>query len=339
MARINQVKGALLEEVILFLLRGSGFQTVTAPDNDATLRMGPAGMLVKGRGSEHQIDAIADFRIGHPFSHPPRLLVEAKAYAHRNSIQLPLIHNAVGVLKDVDEFWNPGDEVNGPNRRRHHYHYALFSTSRFSRDAQEYAFAHDIYLFPVGETAFLHPIVDALENIREAAVPPNLNLRQLREDLRGRLYEDQRLQYDLRDANDYLQPLTEACRRVGKSLLGMLNRSFPVFLVPSDPQTIQTLQAIEDVRIFFDNRGWYLRRRDENVDLFSFDLPVELFNLYADKGILSRAGALNLKAEWMGEIHAYIADAEGGGVRLTTFRLDMGWLQRLREGRNRRQHL
>lgn len=57
--------------------------------------------MVKGRGGEHQIDAIADFIVHQPFSYPQRLLVEAKCYS--NKVRLPVIRNAAGVLKDVNE--------------------------------------------------------------------------------------------------------------------------------------------------------------------------------------------------------------------------------------------
>jgi hypothetical protein len=94
----------LLEEVLLHLLRGTGYRTVESAGTDPTLQDSNFGLQVRGRGSEHQIDAVADFKIPHPFSHPHRLLVEAKCYEKgRVGIEVP--RNAVGVLKDVTEFW------------------------------------------------------------------------------------------------------------------------------------------------------------------------------------------------------------------------------------------
>jgi hypothetical protein len=82
MASVNHVRGVLLEEAILMLLRASGYRIVTTAAADPTLSEGPAGLNVKGRGGEQQIDGIADLRIGQPFSNPQHLLVEAKDYSN-----------------------------------------------------------------------------------------------------------------------------------------------------------------------------------------------------------------------------------------------------------------
>ena len=97
MPKIGQIRGMLLEEALLHLLRGSGYRTVEAVNNDETLKAGAAGLSVKGRGGNHQIDAIADFLVSQPFSHPQRLLVEAKCYS--NKVRLPVVRNAVEFSK------------------------------------------------------------------------------------------------------------------------------------------------------------------------------------------------------------------------------------------------
>lgn len=105
MVRIPQIHGMLLEEVILHLIVVSGYLAVTDTQNDPTLciRKTDKALCVCGRGENHQIDAIADFFLSPPFSHKQRLLIEAKYYDE--SVGLPIIRNAVGVLKDVSEFW------------------------------------------------------------------------------------------------------------------------------------------------------------------------------------------------------------------------------------------
>ena len=89
MVSAHQVRGVLLEEAILSLLRASGYSTVPTAENDATLLEGPTGMNVLGRGGKHQIDAIANLRVGQPFSNRQRLLVEAKAYAEDQRSDCP----------------------------------------------------------------------------------------------------------------------------------------------------------------------------------------------------------------------------------------------------------
>src|SRR5688572_10214575 len=136
MASTHQVRGVLLEEAVLMLLRAAGYRTVTDVGLDPTLGTCSAGLTVQGRGSCHQIDAVADLRIGQPFSNPQRLLVEAKAYSDHRPIGLPIVRGTVGVLKDVSEFWvarTPGKPPVG----RYHYQAAIFSSSDFTSDAQD----------------------------------------------------------------------------------------------------------------------------------------------------------------------------------------------------------
>src|SRR3990172_11651253 len=122
MATISQIRGLLLEEVLLYLLELSGFKTVLGADGDDTLHNGSAGIEVKGRGCLHQIDAIADFVVAIPFSNPQRLLIEAKCYAETKPIGVEYIRNALGVLADVSEYWVPQP---GNSNKRYHYQYAI----------------------------------------------------------------------------------------------------------------------------------------------------------------------------------------------------------------------
>src|SRR5437879_3676948 len=103
MVAIGQVRGVVLEEVLLYLLQLAGYRVVEFTGEDPTLHLGSAGLEVLGRGGRHQIDAVADFAVSHPFSHQSRLLIEAKCIG--KPIGLEIVRNAVGVLKDVSEHW------------------------------------------------------------------------------------------------------------------------------------------------------------------------------------------------------------------------------------------
>src|ERR1051326_8445979 len=150
-----QIRGMLLEEIILKALEVAGYETVLAPDGDLLFN-GTAGLELVGRGTRHQIDAIADYVFQQPFSHPQRLLVEGKCYC--NGIELEVIRNAVGVFKDVCEYWNAASS----GKQRFHYQYAVFSATHFSEAAEAYAFAHDIYLFPLWRSLFFRPLLQAI---------------------------------------------------------------------------------------------------------------------------------------------------------------------------------
>lgn len=172
MAGKAQIGGMLLEEAILRLLGGCGYKPVGSPIGDPTLKKGSAGIEVKGRGCDHQIDAIADFLIHQPFSNPQRLLVEAKCTGGTVGVQV--VRNAFGVLRDVSEFWVPGDNggeeadrSNRSSRSRYHYQYAVFSSTQFSAPAQDYAFAQDIYLLPLRGNDFFRPVIRAIDDLAE----------------------------------------------------------------------------------------------------------------------------------------------------------------------------
>lgn len=339
MPKISQIRGMLLEEVLLHLLRSTGYSTIENVENDPTLRNGPAGICVKGRGCDHQIDAIADFVVTQPFSYKQRLLVEAKCYS--DSIKLPVIRNAVGVLKDVSEFWVPDHRAN-IHTRRYSYQYAMFSTTEYTSEAQKYAFAHGIYLIPLANSQFLRPVLDCMTGISETDFDATLggtvqiNLKELRAGMRDILkhgLNDREPSLQLQQYGALwrkLQDLVSKCHRINGALLAVLGGCFPVFLVPRAPEILHDLGRELRIRIYWDNSGWYICEANnrENI-LFSFDLPEELFSLYADKGILTAKAAVEMKEEMMATFHAIKTNhwhRKVTKIELIQFKLDENWL-------------
>lgn len=163
MARISQIKAVLLEEAILFLLRDSAYQPVREIPNinavDQYLENGSAGINVLGRGESHQVDAIADFIFTPPFTNPLRLLCESK-YREQAKVGIEVVRNAVGVKKDVEEYFRP-NRADMP-AYRHHYQYAVISTTGFTDRAQNYAFAQDIYLLDLNSDVYHQGFLDLI---------------------------------------------------------------------------------------------------------------------------------------------------------------------------------
>ena len=328
MAKPFQVRGALLEEAILYLLVRSGYSLILEAGTDPTLCASSAGLCVRGRGGVHQIDGVADFRVPQPFSNPQRLLVEAKAHDPTYAVGLPVVRNAVGVVKDVSEFWNSAAGLaRHPAGHRYHYQYAVFSATRFTADAQAYAFAQDIYLIPLRESSYFAPVLRALYAGTQILPPdlPKESISAMRRAFRSAWQEGVTglaAPYD-----ETLMPLLLACEHVGCALVAMIAGQFPVLLVPQNPQVIATLEEVEMVRIHWSQDGWYLGRGNDDR-LFSFGLPGALFERYAESGRLSPTQALNLKEEWLSEITALDVTAER--VRPIRFVLDRNWLEGVR---------
>ncbi|GAA1719140.1 hypothetical protein GCM10009745_80100 [Kribbella yunnanensis] len=71
--------GYLLEEALANLLRRNGYRLLQqVSDDPQALRKAGHGLLVRGRGADHQADALGDLIVPAPFSLPVRLFVEGK---------------------------------------------------------------------------------------------------------------------------------------------------------------------------------------------------------------------------------------------------------------------
>lgn len=338
MAKITHIRGLLLEEAILHLLRATGYSTVESRGSDPTLHAGTAGLEVKGRGGQHQIDAIADFLISQPFSNPQRLLVEAKCYSVGRPVDLPIVRNAVGVLKDVSEYWVSTGVTT--QRKRYHYQYALFSASTYTDKAEQYAFAQDIYLIPLAGSAYFQPVIESIRNItamdfggRYPQDDIDVNLKSLRQGTRHVLKDRELRPYHLDTYGTELAVLEryfDSCFMINFALLAVLGGSFPVFLVPSRSLNLHDFlrqQGTIYVQITWDRHGWYIA--DGTGDhIFSFDLPPQLFNLYGEDGTLTQRAALALKEGTMSHFQAI--HSVNGDLRVMNFQLAPDWYERVK---------
>jgi hypothetical protein len=318
------------------LLCAAGYRTVNEAGTDPTLGTCSAGMTVLGRGTCYQIDAVADFRIGQPFTNPQRLLVEAKSYSDERLIGLPIVRGAVGVLKDVSEFF-VAQTSGGPPTKRYHYHAAIFSSSDFTSDAQAYAFAHDIHLLPLARSSYFAPVIAAID-AAAAALPTtregqatNVVLSKVRRELRRRLQPKFREVDGEPFSYPWLGDVEEATRSVGRSLIATFGHAFPVFLTPRRDLDLESLSPMENIEIGFRNPqtggGWSITRQG-GESLFTFDLPQQLFRLYADERGLSRRQAVMLKEELLGEFTAIYAPQNE--IKIFNFRLAPDWIGRMR---------
>ena len=335
MATISQIRGMMLEEAILRLLQASGYVTIEDAANDPTLHNGPAGLEVLGRGCKHQLDAIADPKIMLPFTNPQRLVIEAKCYAIDNPIGLSVIRNAVGVLKDISEYWIPPTTAGRVSTQRYHYQYSVFSASGYTSEAERYAFAQDIFLIQTQKSSFFNPVLKSIRGIShhdfgassftDIQIDMGLLRRQIRNLIRN--HANSGLNVNPNAKNKILSYLDDL-ERIGWTLLGVIARRFPIHLVPAPGIDFLDLRDEILVRIMWDDESWYIDDQTGRT-LFSFDLPIELFNLYADSGVLSNTQALNLKAETMNEIQA--TAFFDGRIKFFNFKLDLDWLTRVRQ--------
>lgn len=322
------LRGVLLEESILYILSRSGYVPILDAGTDVTLQDGRLGIEVRGRGTWHQIDAIADFSLVPPFSNPQRLLLEAK---FRNSTTgVEIIRNATGVHKDVSENWvvDPASGSETTARKRYHYLYAVFSKEPFTKPAQDYAYAQDIYLLPLRRSVYFQPIIRAIDSVAfDGAEKPSL--KNVRRFVRSELLDI----YANTPATDNqhldrLKEFVNVCRQRGHGFMTMFGGRFPVFLSAESSLDELYIQPVNQVRIRIQNGNWFIEDLNGRK-IFSFDLPEEIFRKYEQSGSLTRRSLVKIKQEFMSDFYAY--QSRNGRIHLIQFVIDQRWFDQVRE--------
>jgi hypothetical protein len=162
---LESFKGKVLEEVLAYLIRNAGYQLLVDPAQDPTeLARRGNGLVVKGRGAVHQADVLGQLSWIPAFTFPIRLFVEAKWHENAKT-GLPEVRNAVGVLQDVNQNFTTRSGPRNPIPiKRFTYCYSLFSTTGFSKPAQDMALAHLVSLIDLSGPEFsgLRDAVDGL---------------------------------------------------------------------------------------------------------------------------------------------------------------------------------
>jgi hypothetical protein len=80
MIRINKdtLKGYLLEEVLAYLIRNTGYKLLVDPRQDSRdLDWERNGLVVKGRGATHQVDVLGELEWIPAFTYPLRGCLES----------------------------------------------------------------------------------------------------------------------------------------------------------------------------------------------------------------------------------------------------------------------
>jgi hypothetical protein len=165
---LESFKGKVLEEVLAYLIRNAGYQLLVDPSQDPTeLARRGNGLVVKGRGAVHQADVLGQLSWIPAFTFPIRLFVEAKWHENAKT-GLPDVRNAVGVLQDVNQNFAVRSGARSPIPiRRFTYCYSLFSTTGFSKPAQDMALAHLVSLIDLSGPEFddLRGVVDEIATL------------------------------------------------------------------------------------------------------------------------------------------------------------------------------
>ncbi len=323
------LRGYLLEEALAYLIRGTGYTLLVDRSQDPLeLENRGHGLVVKGRGSEHQADVLGELNWIPAFTFPIRLFVEAKYRNARTGIAP--VRNAVGILEDINQNYF-SIQSRSILTKRYTYNYALFSTSGFSQDAVNMAIAHRISLIDLSGSDFeeLKTAIDtSAESIINLLDEQNGNLNTTRNDLLKRIRKNIRLHlgtwhidndnYSQENEygifNNFFKNYYDVIYKYGELFVGMAKGPFLLILKAENPERFLSY-AQENPSHFVsiswsdnDNNGrlWRIQPQQiqNNAYKLSFSLPKLLGDIIFESEDPIRS-ALNVKREYFSNITIY----------------------------------
>lgn len=334
MLSIKQIRGLVLEEIILVLLRKAGYRILKAGE-DALIRDGNAGSLeVQGRGEWHQIDAIVTYDYTPAFLFPIRLGLEAKAYfptyeqpsgklKTSGKVGIEVIRNAVGVIKDLNENYF-SDVAQTLKLKRYSYVYSVFSLHGFTKNAQRYAVAHQIYLIQYHHNYLFNRIKEVLRCLEGtiARQSEQLTIRETLRDFFGSPEEyREKLWHIFGQESELIRQLLEEVQRIGGSYFGLLNGEYPIHVISENP-----IDEVLD-RDEYEVPIWVRENGTVSISLKNNSLSFELPTVVAE--LLQQVWANDRYIADFKRSHISFLTLSGimGGVRRNIkLKLDTNWL-------------
>lgn len=296
MAPLPAIRSAVLEEVVLYLLRRAGYRTISPP-TDGT-KVGGAGLELQGRGEWHQIDGMAACDFTPAFVYPLRLLVEAKCYSSAK-VDLPTIRNSLGVLFDVSQNYfthKPSiADVTALSSPRFNFVGAIFSTSGYTTAAQRYAIAHQIFLIQYSAVGAIADVVRGIMRIRKSHLVRPLrhqigsffaNIRKVvRASIEATADDDHIGVFTRSGLNHLRESVASPLLAMKGSYVGMLQGKWPLHLLAKDEFPAELVRNRDTVRCKVRQLGygrWCFEPVDQIASMpyrLDFDLPEEVARL------------------------------------------------------------
>lgn len=299
MPTVNQIRGAILEEIVLKLLENAGYRILNS-NNGNEIRNGHSGLELQGRGEWHQVDALVSCDSTPAFIYPIRLIVEAKTFLKRSkshykpkAVGIDVVRNAVGRLKDVNENFFSHKILNYDYKwKRFNYTHAIFSLGGFTESAQRYAIAHQVFLIQYYFLPLFSGIRDILSNINDSTARQIFHipitsarfiLKQFREVFKQFIREtiQNGLQSFLTEKGLVeFENLKQNIDRIGGSYFGLLNGEYPIHLLSERSLPEQLFESEDEinVRIHVSEAKCIIITLGNN-NLY-FELPISIAELF-----------------------------------------------------------
>lgn len=314
MPSVEVLQGHILEESLAYLVRRAGFTVIDAPDGDDRLALRGNGLVVRGRGAEHQIDVLGELEWAPAFTYPLRLALEAKF--RQKTTGIPVIRNQVAALLDINQNYNPA-AIDDPTEVIHSYVGAVCSTSGFSKPARELALAHQISVVDLSADDY----AELRQGISTSASriydeDPGTRVQQIRDVMRAelgtpRVGRREPLELDT-DLAAQLRRAMDATQRTGELFLAMGRGPFLIVLKADDREAFIRFAeqnpthevAIHWTRSAYDDgQTWRIQPlEDETAYTLRFRLPQEVGEWVFSRREAMRRRALTVKQRWFSRI-------------------------------------
>lgn len=327
------LKGYLLEEALAFLLKNTGYRLLVDPRQDPyELKSRGNGLVVIGRGGEHQADVLGQLYWIPTFTYPIRLFIEAKFRNGKTGIDV--VRSAIGILEDLNQNYSTMRETR-ILVRRYHYNYAIFSTSGFSKNAVDMAIAHKISLIDLSGNDYytLRNAIDSTANniihtlklsgdsdIDETKESRGSLIKAIRDFLRKELrtwppeipyYEPHDIQTIFK-LTDFFDTFIHHLTKIKELFVGMANGPFLLVLKADNPEDfINYARKYPTHKIhinwsYNDNHGrrWKITPYNSEDYVLSFTLPRTLEEFIFGSNNPTKT-ALLAKSEFLASITIY----------------------------------
>jgi len=246
-----QARGYVFENIIWDLLQGAGYIDVKTD-------------ILEGRGASHQIDAYGTLEIPTAFTYPIRLIAEAKCY--NKTVELDVIRNFFGVVQDISENYIVGENKERNTPYRYLDAGCIFSASPFSDQAQNYAWAHNIFLVSFSGISKMNQISESISKfISEIG----------REGLKNITKKDLIEKYEISKETNMRQKIDI---KPPTLVVGIIDNIYPVILV-GDHEWIKRVKLPEDTDKISGEKIERKDRRNEAIFNLSLNGQRVCFNL------------------------------------------------------------
>lgn len=226
--------------------------------------------------------------------YPIRLLCEAKCWD--SPVSLPVIRNFVGAIKDISEnyFVEDGQII---DKRMLSKRYtdcgAIFSVSGFTKQAQRYAYAHNVFLVSYENNPIINEFKKDMHKIAESvSLKKRVNKKKLSkwfEDTWNKNYPSYLNGVNITSFDRFkegLKNLKEIFHSVKTSVVGIVTGIYPIHLLSKHEIPKDLFKDTDEV--YFRVRYRPTERGSHYFEIFPSDYPETIFYFTVPEVILSK---------------------------------------------------